>query len=60
MNTEKNPTKVADSFEEFGIIKPFECIKDPYKNINDVLDLIEVLIDKKKLNNSCESNRGTI
>lgn len=50
MNVEKNPTEVADSYEKFGIIKAYESIEDPYKNINDVLDIIEALIDKRKQN----------
>jgi hypothetical protein len=60
MSTEKNTTKVADSYEEFEIVKSSTIIEDPYKNINALIELVEILIDKRKLNNSCESNRGTI
>lgn len=52
-----NKIKIADSVEEFEVVKPTKIMEDPYKDINSILELIEILIDKKMLNSSCESNR---
>jgi hypothetical protein len=48
MSVEKNPTKVANSAEEFETVSNRSIITDPYKNINDIIDIIELLIDKRK------------
>jgi hypothetical protein len=48
MSVEKNPTKIADSAEEFETVSKRSIVKDPYKNINDIIDMIELLIDKRK------------
>ena len=48
MKIEKNPTKVAESIEEFEVISGREITVNRYKNIEDVLELIEILIDKRK------------